>query len=261
MGDYFSSDAQFSLAGKTAIVTGASSGIGRGLAQGLAAAGASVVAAARRLERLEDLVREIEDAGGDAVAVRMDVTDPGSVSAAFEEAQDRTGLIDVVINNAGVGDGNAFLDAEPGTLDFVLDANVKGVWNVAQEAARRLVAAERPGSIINIASVLGLGGKTRNAAYCASKGAVVQLTRAMALDLGRHRIRVNAIAPGWFVTEINEAFLTSKAGAAYMNRTPAKRAGEIPELVGPAILLASDAGSFVNGVVLPVDGAHSASLV
>ncbi|MEO0755215.1 MAG: SDR family NAD(P)-dependent oxidoreductase, partial [Pseudomonadota bacterium] len=119
MGDYFSSDAQFSLAGKTAIVTGASSGIGRGLGRGLAAAGASVVAAARRLERLEDLVREIEDAGGDAVAVRMDVTDPGSVSAAFEEAQDRTGLIDVVINNAGVGDGNAFLDAEPGTLDFV----------------------------------------------------------------------------------------------------------------------------------------------
>ncbi|MEM9938262.1 MAG: SDR family oxidoreductase [Pseudomonadota bacterium] len=261
MTDQYSVSSKFSLQGRIALVTGASSGIGWGLAEGLAAAGAGVVAAARRKDRLETLVEQIEAHGGKALGVKLDVTNPNSIAEAFAEAEEKLGIVDIVVNDAGVADGKTFLDAESDDLDFVLDANLKGVWNVAHEAAGRLVEAGKHGSIINIASVLGLGGKSRNAAYCASKGGVVNLTRAMSLDLGRHGIRVNAIAPGWFVTEINGEFLTSEAGEAYMRRTPARRAGQIQELIGPTILLASEAGSFVNGAILPVDGAHSAALV
>ncbi len=253
--------AQFSLSGRTVLITGASSGIGWGLAEGMAAAGAQLVAAARRTERLEALVSGIKAAGGEALGVAMDVTDRDSIETAIDTASRHFGVIDVVVNNAGIGDGKGFLEADATDLDFVLSTNVKGVWQVAQSAAQRMIAAGVSGSIINIASIMGLGGKPHNAAYCASKGAVVQLTRAMAMDLGRHGIRVNAIAPGWFVTQINADFLTSEAGEAYMRRTPARRAGRIEELIGPAILLASHAGSFVNGAILPVDGAHSASLV
>lgn len=257
----FNPNAQFSLSGRTALITGASSGIGWGLAEGLAAAGAQIVAAARRRDRLEHLVAGIEATGGRALAVAMDVTDRDSIATAFDAAQEAFGVVDVVVNNAGVGDGKGFLEASEADLDFVMDANVSGVWHVAQTAAHRLIAAGKPGSIINIASIMGLGGKPHNAAYCTSKGAVVQMTRAMAMDLSKHGIRVNAIAPGWFVTEINDDFLTSDAGEAYMRRTPARRAGRIDELIGPTVLLASAAGSFVNGVILPVDGAHSAALV
>ncbi|MEL7043023.1 MAG: SDR family oxidoreductase [Pseudomonadota bacterium] len=261
MTERFNVNSKFSLDGRVALITGASSGIGWGLAEGLAAAGAKVVAAARRKDRLETLVEKIEAQGGTALGVKLDVTDTTSIAQAFTVAEQKLGVVDIVVNNAGVADGKTFLDADTNDLDFVLDANLKGVWNVAHEASRRMVEAGKPGSIINIASVLGLGGKSRNAAYCASKGGVVNLTRAMSMDLGRHGIRVNAIAPGWFVTEINGEFLTSEAGDAYMRRTPARRAGQIEELIGPAILLASEAGSFVNGAILPVDGAHSAALV
>lgn len=261
MTDRYDVISKFSLDGRVALVTGASSGIGRGLAKGLAAAGAGVVAAARRTDRLKSLVEKIEAQGGAAISVKLDVTETRSIAEAFSRAEEKLGTVDIVVNNAGVADGKTFLDADEDDLDFVLDANLKGVWNVAHEAARRLVEARKPGSIINIASVLGLGGKSRNAAYCASKGGVVNLTRAMSMDLGRYGIRVNAIAPGWFVTEINGEFLTSEAGEAYMRRTPARRAGQIEELIGPTILLASEAGSFVNGAILPVDGAHSAALV
>ncbi|MCW8926940.1 MAG: SDR family oxidoreductase, partial [Xanthomonadales bacterium] len=252
---------RFALNENTALVTGASSGIGHGVAKGLASAGAAVIAAARRIDRLDGLVSEIEAEGGRAMAVRMDVTDKDNIEQALDAAEGRFGVADIVINNAGVADSQAFLDTPDENRDFVMDTNFKGVWNVAQATARRMAKAGKPGSIVNIASVLGLGARAGLSAYCASKGAVVQLTRSMALDLARHDIRVNAIAPGWFVTEINEGFLNTEAGQAFLKRTPAQRPGEVEELVGPIIMLASRAGSFVNGAVLPVDGAHSAALI
>lgn len=252
---------RFSLKGKVALVTGASSGIGYHLAQGLAEAGATIVAAARRIERIEELVRNINDAGGSAMAVAMDVTSAASVRSAFDAAQAEVGLCDIIINNAGVAAPAPFLKIDEASLDTVLDTNLKGVWHVSQEAARRLVEAERPGSIINIASVLGLGALPGYSTYCTSKGAVIQLTRSLANDLMRYGIRVNAIAPGWFETEMSEGFFASEKGQAYIASIPARRLGQLDELIGPVLLLASEAGSFVNGVVLPVDGAHHTRLI
>lgn len=253
--------AQFSLTGRIALVTGASSGIGYTVAKGLAEAGASVVVAARRVERLESLVREIEDKGGKALAVTMDVTDKASIEAAFNQAEAALGTVDVIVNNAGVADPKHFLKIDDDSLDFVMDTNFKGVWHVAQEASRRLLAAQLPGSIINIASVLGLAAHPGQSSYCSSKAAVIQLTKSLSLDLVRHNIRVNAIAPGWFKTEINSDYFDSPAGQAYIEQMPAQRLGQLEELLGPIILLASEAGSFVNGTVLPVDGAHLARMV
>lgn len=247
----------FTLQGKIALVTGASSGLGASLAKGLATAGATIVAAARRTERLAELVNNIEHAGGKAIAVKMDVTDRDSVNAAFAEAQEKVGVIDIIINNAGVADPKHFLKIDEASRDFVMNTNVNGVWNVAQEGAQRMVTAGKTGSIINIASVLGLTAQPGQTAYCASKGAVIQLTRTLSLDLMRYGIRVNAIAPGWFKTEINEDFFNSPAGQDYIKRMPAKRLGNVDELIGPVVLLAGDSASFVNGAVLPVDGAIS----
>lgn len=252
---------QFSLQGRTALVTGASSGIGEVLARALAQAGARVVAAARRMERLETLVEQLQTEGFEAMAVAMDVTDADSVAAAYEAAEQRFGVVDVIINNAGVADPKNFLKIGTQDRDWVMDTNFKGVWTVAQEGARRMAAAGNGGSIINIASILGLGAASGQSVYSASKGAVIQLTRSLAIDLQRHNIRCNAIAPGWFKTEINADFFNSEQGKAYEAQMPAKRCGELEELVGPVLLLASDAGSFVNGVVLPVDGAHSVRLL
>jgi NAD(P)-dependent dehydrogenase (short-subunit alcohol dehydrogenase family) len=252
---------QFSLQGKIALVTGASSGIGHAVAKGLAQAGAIVIAAARRVDRLEQVVAEIEADGGRAMAVCIDVTDKDSIKQALDRVEAQFGVIDILINNAGVADPKPFLETADESRDHVMGTNFKGVWDVAQQVAQRMVKAGKPGSIINIASILGFGAHPGLTAYCASKGAVVQLTRSMALDLGRYSIRVNAIAPGWFVTEINEEFMHSEAGQDFLKRTPARRAGKVEELVGPVIMLASAAGAFVNGVVLPVDGAHSAALI
>jgi len=252
---------QFSLDGKIALVTGASSGIGHCVAKGLAAAGATVVVAARREERLKTLVNDIEKKGGKAIAVTMDVTDRASVKAAFDIAQTQIGTIDIIINNAGVADAKNILKIDEQSRDFVMNTNFNGVWNVAQEGSQRLVAAKQSGSIINIASVLGLGAQPGQTAYCASKGAVIQLTRSLAMDLMKHNIRVNAIAPGWFKTEINEDYFSSQSGKSYVEQMPARRLGRVEELLGPIIMLASEAGSFVNAAVLPVDGAIHARLI
>jgi len=252
---------RFSLVGKTALVTGASSGLGHGIAKGLAEAGANVIAAARRTDKLARLVDELTSAGHNAVAVALDVTDRESVIRAYDCAEARFGCVDIIINNAGVVDAKNVMKIDSYSLDFVMNTNFKGAWHVAQEGARRLITAQRPGSIVNMASTLGFSVLPGQANYCASKGAVIQMTRSMAIDLMRHNIRVNAIAPGSIKTEINAEFYESDAGRAYVAQLPAKRIGEVDEILGPVILLASDAASYINGTVLPVDGAHHVRLI
>jgi NAD(P)-dependent dehydrogenase (short-subunit alcohol dehydrogenase family) len=245
----------FSLKGRTALVTGASSGLGRHFAQALSRAGANVVLAARRLDRLRSLAAEIEREGGRALAVALDVTDPASVQRAFDEAA-ALGPVTILVNNAGVPSGSFFTKTSEEEWRAVLAVNLDGVFRVGQEAARGMVANGAGGSIINIASILGFGvGKTLSA-YAASKAAVVSLTKSMALELARDRIRVNALAPGYFATEINDTFLASETGKRLLAGVPMKRAGELAELDGPLLLLASDAGSFMTGSVITVDGGY-----
>ena len=248
-------ETMFSLKGRTALVTGASSGLGRHFVQVLSRAGASVVLAARRLDRLQTLAQEIEREGGKALAVALDVTDPDSVQRAFDAAE-ALGPVTILVNNAGVPSGSFFTKTSEEEWRSVLAVNLDGVFRVGQEAARRMAADGAGGSIINIASILGFGVSKTLSAYAASKAAVVSLTKSMALELARDRIRVNALAPGYFSTEINDAFLASETGKRLLSGVPMKRAGELKELDGPLLLLASDAGSFMTGSVITVDGGH-----
>ncbi|QFU77842.1 SDR family oxidoreductase [Halioglobus maricola] len=249
-------DGLFSLEGKVALVTGASSGLGAHFAKILAAAGATVVAAARRQEKLETLVADITAAGGQAAAVGMDVTDAASVTEGIADIEQTHGGIDILVNNAGVAGSRYSLNVTETEFDHIMNANLKGAWRVAQAVARLASANERCCSIINIASILGLRVSFGESVYAISKAAVVQMTKAMALELAPKGIRVNAIAPGYFATEMNSEYLNSDAGQAYLKGTPAGRMGDIDELSGPLLLLASEAGSFVNGAILPVDGGH-----
>jgi len=253
--------ASFSLSGRVALITGASSGIGAQLARSFSAAGAKVALAARRLDRLEHLAAELTAAGGTVATVALDVTDRDAIETAFDSVDSTLGTADIIVNNAGVAQPASFLKTSAATFDSTMATNFTAAWDVSAAAARRMIAAGKPGSIINIASVLGLGVGPGYAAYSASKAALISLTRSLALEFVRHRIRVNAIAPGWFVTEMNEAYFATEAGKDYLRKIPPGRAGELAELAGPALLLASDAGSYVNGVVLPVDGAHHVALV
>lgn len=251
----------FRLDGRIAFVTGASSGIGAHLAEAFAAAGASVALVARRAERLEQLAATLRGRGTRVCTVALDVTDAAAIGPAFDRVTTELGVPDVILNNAGIAEPAMFLKTTPENREATFATNFTGAWDVSAEAARRLIAVKRGGAIINIASVLALGVGPGYAAYAASKAALAQLTRSMALEFIRYGIRVNALAPGWFVTEMNDAFFASDAGREYLKKIPAGRAGRLEELVGPALLLASEAGSFVNGVTLPVDGAHHVALV
>lgn len=246
----------FHLAGRTALVTGASSGLGLHFARTLARAGARVVAAARRSDRLEQLVADLRAQGRGASALALDVTDEPAVRAAFDTLAARDELPDVVVNCAGVAVSRPLLEQSTRDWDQVLDTNLKGTWLVSQEAARRLLGAERPGAIVNIASITGERVAGGVAPYCASKAGVLHLTRAMALELARHRIRVNALAPGYVATELNADFLASAAGERLKARIPQQRFGRPEDLEGPLLLLASEAGRFMTGSVLTADGGH-----
>jgi NAD(P)-dependent dehydrogenase (short-subunit alcohol dehydrogenase family) len=244
----------FSLAGKTALVTGASSGLGKHFAKVLARAGAKVVVAARRVERLEALAAEIKADGGQAEPVGMDVTSIDSIAKAFDAGEKALGPVSVLVNNAGIPSSSYFLKMPEEEWRSVLDVNLDGVFRVGQEAAKRMAAGGEGGSIVNIASVLGLGVLKTLAPYAVSKAGVIQLTKAMALELAREGIRVNAIAPGYIVTEMNEDFLAGAAGQKLLAKVPMTRAGDLRELDGPLLLLASGAGSYMTGSVVTVDG-------
>lgn len=244
----------FSLEGRVALVTGASSGIGRHCAMVLAAAGARVALSARRMDRLEALSSEIRSSGGVAEPIAADVTCSSDVAIAFDAAEARLGPVTVVVNNAGVPANQWFAKTTDAEWRAVLDVNLDGVFRVAREAAQRMQRHGQGGSIVNVASVLGLGVLKAVAPYAASKAAVIQLTKAMALELARDSIRVNALAPGYVVTELNEAFLTGEAGRRLMSKVPMGRPASLSELDGPLLLLASDAGAYMTGSVLTVDG-------
>ena len=249
----------FQLKGKRILVTGASSGLGRHFAQTLAAAGARVLVGARRIAQLERLVAEITGLGGHAAAVELDVTSRDSVSAALDHLCDLWGGVDVVVNNAGVSDTKSVLNYNDDDWDTILDTNLKGAWIVAQEAARRMVSAGNGGNIVNITSILGnrVGGGV--GPYSAAKAGLAHLTRSMALELARYDIRVNALAPGYVITEINKELLESSIGERLRMRIPTRRFCAFEDLEGPLLLLASDASRAMTGAEIVVDNGHSCS--
>lgn len=246
----------FCLAGRKALITGASSGLGRHFALLLGRAGAEVIVAARRAEKLTELVSELSEHGIKARAVSMDVTSAASVHRAFDAIELEGGPARIIVNNAGVTVTRAVLEQTEEDWDQVLNTNLKGSWLVAQEAARRLVAAQRTGSIVNVASILGERVAGGVAPYSISKAALIHATKAMALELARHGIRVNALMPGYISTELNREFLESPAGERLRTRIPSRRFGTPSHLDGPLLLLASDAGAHMTGSTLAVDGGH-----
>ncbi|PWC49758.1 SDR family NAD(P)-dependent oxidoreductase [Azospirillum sp. TSA6c] len=247
------------LTGRTALVTGASSGLGRHFAAVLAKAGARVALAARRTEALAETRSAIEAAGGSAVVVAMDVTDPASVAAAVGEAWGALGRIDILVNNAGVTATRPFLDMSEEEWDRVIDTNLTGCARVARAVAQRMRDDKQGGAIVNIASILGMRVAGQVSSYIAAKGGLVHLTKAMALELARYDIRVNALCPGYVETELNADFFASDAGKALVKRIPQRRLGRLADLDGPLLLLASDAGAYMTGSVLAVDGGHLVS--
>ena len=249
------------LSGRVALVTGASSGLGAQFARTLARAGAGVVLASRRLEKLKELRARIEGEGGDAHVVELDVTDLDSIKAAVAHAETEMGSIDILVNNSGVSTTQRIQDVTLEDYDFIFDTNVKGAFFVAQEVGKRMLARSRgaaPGSftggrIINIASMAGLKVLPQIGAYAMSKAAVVQMTKAMALEWGRYGINVNALCPGYIDTEINHHHWETEQGKKLINMLPRKRVGQPQDLDALIVLLASDQSHFINGAVIAAD--------
>ncbi len=250
----------FDLHGKVALVTGASSGLGVRFAECLAENGAAVVLVARRAERLADLQERIEKAGGQALAVEADVCDRAAMQSAFDTAERNFGTVTILVNNAGVAHAGRAVDLPEAEWRRVLATDLDAVFYWAQEAARRMLAARKGGAIVNIASVLGFGVDKGVVAYATAKAGVIQLTKALALELSFKGIRVNAIAPGWIVTEMNRDYLATERGALLKREIPVGRFGEPRDLDGPLLLLVSDAGRFVSGTTIVADGGQMVAL-
>ncbi len=251
----------FSLRGKVALLSGASTGIGRHLAGTLAGAGASVVLGARSVDKLEDRVSEIRAAGGEAAAVALDVCDARSVTAFFDAAHERFGPADILVNNAGVEAGAyTYVTLEDDSWDTVLDTNLKGLWWMTRELTRRVIAHRRPGAVvINISSITSERTTKGIFPYAVSKAGVNQATRVMALEGAKHNIRVNALAPGYIYTNVSKALLDSDIAEEFVKRIPQRRLGEFSDLDGPLLLLASDASRYMTGSIVVVDGGHTVS--
>jgi NAD(P)-dependent dehydrogenase (short-subunit alcohol dehydrogenase family) len=244
------------LGGVVALVTGASSGIGAHAAAALARSGARVVLGARRLDRLAANAAAIEAAGGRAHATVLDVTDEASIDAAFAAAEAAFGPVSILVNNAGIGIPEPALDQPREHWESTFATNLTAPWLVARAFARRAIAAGSGGSVINMASIAGLRPALGLAAYGASKAGLIHLTQTLALEWVRYGIRVNAIAPGYIRTDMNDAFFSTPAGDAVIARIPQKRLGRLDDLDGMLVLLASDASSFITGVTIPIDGGH-----
>jgi NAD(P)-dependent dehydrogenase (short-subunit alcohol dehydrogenase family) len=251
----------FDLANEVALVTGASSGIGRHLAELLAAAGAKVALAARRVDRLAEAAREIEATGGQCLPVACDVTRSDSVAAAVAVAENTLGALTILVNNAGVVVAKPVLQHTEEEWDYVVDTNLKGAWLMAREFAQHLVDRQRPGRIVNIASVLGVRTIARVPSYTAAKAGLIHLTGVLAMELARHGILVNAIAPGYVETDFNRDFLRSDAGKKLAARIPLRRVGRPDDLDGAMLLLASPAGAYITGAVIAVDGGHGVAAI
>lgn len=241
----------FGLAGRTALITGASSGLGAHFARTLAAEGAELVLTARRGDQLESLAASLPNAR----AFTLDVQDPTAIDRLWEEV----GAVDILVNNAGVAGTGPMLDQDAMEWDRVMNTNARGAYLVARGAAHAMVAAGLPGTIINIASILGLRQGVQLGPYAISKAAVVQMSKVMALEWARHRIRVNVLCPGYIATPMNEHFWEMEAGKAMINRIPQRRIGSPEDLDGALLLLASDLGAYITGAELVVDGGHMVS--
>lgn len=255
------SEKSLSLSGNVALVTGASSGLGAHFAKVLSKFGARVVVASRRSENLNNIVNDIQSEGGEALALKLDVTQSDStksdsIESVINKVESVFGPISILVNNAGVADSVRFVNATEKSWDFVMNTNLKGTWRVAQSVSRRLVLLKLEGSIINISSILGLRVAVGESSYAISKAGVIQMTKAMALELAGKGIRVNALCPGYFKTELNSEYFESEKGKRFIKGTPAKRLGKYEELSWPLLVLASSAGSFINGSCIPVDGGH-----
>ncbi len=251
----------FSVEGKVALVTGAGSGLGEQFAKTLAKHGAKIICVARRKEMIDKVAEDIISTGGNALAISADVSDGNSIDAAFDAAEEAFGVVDVLVNCAGIQSLAHTLEMSDEQFTSVMDVNVNGLWRVAKNCAARMVEAKKSGSIINIASILGLIARPGSANYCASKAAVLHMTKSMALDLIGSGIRVNAMAPGYIETELTRWWLASEEGQAAKERLPAKRFGNLEELDGPLLLSASDASSYMSGTTLTVDAAHSVNIL
>ncbi len=249
------------LSGRVAFVTGASSGLGAQFAKALARAGAGVVLASRREDRLKALRAEIEGEGGDAHVVSLDVTDLDSIKAAVAHAETEMGSIDILVNNSGVSTTQRIQDVAEEDFDFMFNTNVRGAFFVAQEVGKRMLARSKgaaPGSftggrIINIASMAGLRVLPQIGVYCMSKAAVVHMTKAFAVEWGKYGINVNAICPGYIDTEINHAHWATESGQKLIQMLPRKRVGKPQDLDGLLLMLASDQSHFVNGAIIAAD--------
>lgn len=270
----------FELCGKVALITGASSGLGMHFSKCLAEAGCTVVLAARRKDKLDALAAQINSEvsnsdlnggasasnddskdhqagkGSIAHAIELDVSNAESSTKALSNLFETIGTPDILINNAGIARPGRFLDADNSDTDMVFNVNQTSVWRISQQVCKQMIEAGKPGSVINIASILGLNVMSGVGSYAISKAAVVQMTKVMALELARYKIRVNAIAPGYFNTEINQGFLDSDAGQKIINRVPFRRVGELDDLNGLLLLLASQKSSYMTGTVTQVDGGH-----
>ncbi|MDB5970315.1 MAG: family NAD(P)-dependent oxidoreductase [Hydrocarboniphaga sp.] len=247
---------RFSLKGRVALVTGAGSGMGRHFAQTLSDAGAKVVCAARRTELIESVSAEIRAKGGQAAAVAIDIGNTDSVTSGFDAAERAFGTIDLLINNAGQIVFAPFPDISDEQWNNLINVNLSGCMRMSREFSKRLIAKGKPGSIVNITSITGQQAKPYLSIYGTAKAALIHFTKQLAMDLLPHNIRANSIAPGYFRTEMVDWYFDSDAGKSEVENLPAKRVGLLEELDGPLLLLASDAGSYMNGAIVPVDYGH-----